>query len=90
MSTDSGGDKLAELRARTDRQLIELIQRTLDRALRGDRGQMQKTYNEAVRLLPIVYRIGEADRSLIELKLREIEDALENESRPMRAYSAGG
>jgi hypothetical protein len=90
MSTDSGGDKLAELRARTDRQLIELIQRTLDRALRDGRGQMQKTYNEAVRLLPIVYRIGEAERSLIELKLREIEDAIENDSRPMRASSAGG
>jgi 5-methylcytosine-specific restriction endonuclease McrBC GTP-binding regulatory subunit McrB len=78
--------KLEQLRARTDRELVALIDRALDRGLELARSAdwhwagAEKTCAEARKLLPKVYNLGE--RLRLERKLRELRDKTEYLSAP--------
>jgi hypothetical protein len=74
--------KLEILRAKTDRELVAMISRQLERGLRlaaigyGPRGEAEKAYTESVLLLPRVYSLAEAERRRLESKLEELRQAL--------------
>ena len=74
--------KLAELRAKTDRQLVILIRSTLDDGLRS-RAEAERAYSEVRVLLPTVRDVTEAERRRLESKLARLRELLDE--RPMRA-----
>ena len=74
--------KLAELRVKTDRQLVILIVRTLDGGLRS-RAEAERAYSEVRVLLPTVRDVTEAERRRLESKLARLRDLLDE--RPMHA-----
>ena len=87
--------KLDQLRARTDRELVALIDRGLDRSLHlarsaGNGGAAaEKARAEARKLLPRVYDLSE--RLRLERKLRSLEETLALLSAsPARARAAAG
>ena len=109
MGNHSDRVKLASLRARTDRQLVAIIHRELERGLDSVL-QYAETYAEnnrdgaeqvranaeracasAVKLLPVVYTLGEPERREIEAKLRGLREALDRlpASGEIRARTAG-
>ena len=69
--TTSVADKTAELRAKTDRQLIRLIERSLDRALQTDDCAMEVS-RSAQRLFSVAYGATNAERRRVETKLAEV------------------
>jgi len=78
MTTWQQSFKLVELRSKTDRQLMELITRTLDAAMclarSGDfRGQVERACDEVRRLLPA---LSKPERRRVEARLGEIADIL--------------
>ena len=77
--------KLAELRAKTDRQLVILIRSTLDDGLRS-RAQAERAFAEVGALLPTVRDVTEAERRGLESKLARLRDLLDE--RPMRATAS--
>jgi hypothetical protein len=88
--------KLEQLRARTDRELIALIDRELARALETARAasrrwaNAEKVGDEARHLLPKVYNLGE--RLRLESKLKELREALDgcpDSERPRLRAAAG-
>ncbi|MGE5646835.1 MAG: hypothetical protein ACM336_13685 [Acidobacteriota bacterium] len=89
-STISEHAKLAELRAKTDRQLIRLVSNDLELGLKlaagaeADRASAARACEEAGKLLPKVYSLSERVR--LETKLGELRAALD---RPC-ACTAGG
>jgi len=76
--------KLAELRAKTDRQLVILIRSTLDDRLRS-RGEAERAYSEVRVLLPTLRNVTEAERRRLEAKLARLQELLDE--RPMRAMA---
>jgi hypothetical protein len=68
--------KLFELRAKTDRQLVELITRMLDRgiswALEGKFVEAEQVYADCVQLVRAVR--SNRDRLLLEGKIAELEE----------------
>lgn len=93
MSTDF---KLEQLRARTDRELIALIDRELARALETARSanrhwaSAEKAGDEARNLLPKVYNLGE--RLRLERKLKQLRETLDERpasERPRLRAAAG-
>ena len=69
--------KLAELRARTDRELLILIERELDRAMTlADVAEAEKAYRKAVTLLPEAPDMRQEDRALIEAAMNELRRKL--------------
>jgi hypothetical protein len=84
--------KFARLRAKTDRQLVGIIERDLDHGLRlsrntdaafdGNRNsaecrlQVQQAVAEAIQLLPLVYGLSQADRYRLEAKVQQLRDSL--------------
>ena len=70
--------KLTALRARTDGQLIALINRRLDLGLRSDFAAAERTYREVSRLLPVVYGASPADRRRLEAKLARLGALLQS------------
>ncbi len=80
--------KLAQLRSKTDRQLIAVIDRRLDAgcdyARRGHYIQAEKAYEEVRSLLPRVDGLTPAERHRLESKLARLGEALEE-----RIASAG-
>jgi hypothetical protein len=86
MSCTSERAKLAELRARTDRELIALIDREMERARAAaeqGRTEAETAYAEAVRLLPLVYNL--AERRRLERRTQLVREMFE-----MRPPAAGG
>jgi hypothetical protein len=78
MNTSPENPKLVELRSKTDRQLVELIGRGLDRAAccaraRQFHGQAARLCDEIRQLLPFVPR---HDRRRLESRLAEIAEIL--------------
>ena len=73
--------KLAELRAKTDRQLVILLRSRLDGGL-ASRAQAKRAYAEVRVLLPTVREVTEAERRRLELKLARLRGFLEE--RPVR------
>ena len=71
MTTKTVKDKAAQLRAKTDRQLMELINRRLDRALQegNDSGD---AYGSAAKLLTVAYGATYAERRRAETKLAKL------------------
>lgn len=78
---NTGKLKLAELRAKTDRQLIALIHQQLDRALEfGDGPGAQRAHGNALVLLGCVDRITHEERAQVEAKLAQVRRILEEDS----------
>jgi hypothetical protein len=83
----SNNAKLAELRARTDRELLVLIQRELDRALTladvaANResafyGEAEKAYRKVVTLLPKAPDMRQGERARIEATVKELRFRLD-------------
>jgi hypothetical protein len=70
--------KLVELRSKTDRQLVQLITRKLDRAaclasVDQLQGPAERVYDEVRRLLPLVSR---SDRRRLEARVQELAAVL--------------
>jgi hypothetical protein len=76
--------KLAELRAKTDRQLVILIRSTLDDGL-ASRAEAERVYSEVRALLPTVCDVTEAERRCLESKLARLRGFLDE--RPMRSMA---
>ena len=81
--------KLAELRAKTDRQLVALFQTMLDDGLRrarasgGDtRPQAEDVYAEVLYLLPTIRHIAEAERRALDVKLARLRYFLDRRPTP--------
>jgi hypothetical protein len=75
--------KLAELRAKTDRQLVILLRSRLDDGLRSARAsaaearaEAERAYSEAIVLLPTVRHATEAERRPLESKLTRLRELL--------------
>jgi hypothetical protein len=69
--------KLTALRARTDGQLIALINRRLDHGLlQSDFAAAERTHREVSRLLPVVYGASPAERRRLEAKLARLGASL--------------
>jgi hypothetical protein len=83
----SNNAKLAELRARTDRELLTLIQRELDRALTladvaANResafyGEAEKAYRKVITLLPKAPDMRRGERARIEATVKELRFRLD-------------
>ncbi len=99
----SNTPKLEQLRAKTDRQLILIIDQALENGLRlaveasrrpaeapALRSRAERCWAEATRLLPTVYTLGSSRRRNFEARARALREALELEI-PMvlRAHTAG-
>ena len=74
--------KLAELRAKTDRQLVILIRSTLDDGLRS-RVEAERAYSEVRALLPTLRNVTQAERRRLEAKLARLRELIDEP--PMRA-----
>ncbi len=72
MSTNRQSAKLKELRARTDRELVALIDRELDLAAGGVCGEAGHACADVLRLLPLVYNAPERRR--LEARLAEVRN----------------
>ncbi|MGO9095847.1 MAG: hypothetical protein ACLQGV_11540 [Bryobacteraceae bacterium] len=91
MSIASERAKLAILRARTDRQLIGLIRSELERGLYladtcaasdcqcdgQHREQVERAYTDALRLLPRIDGLSQAERRRIEAQLSQLQGTLD-------------
>ena len=77
--------KLAELRAKTDRQLVILMRSRLDDGLRS-RAEAERAYSEVLALLPTVRDLTEAERRRLESRLARLRELLQ--ARP--AHAAAG
>jgi hypothetical protein len=74
----SNTGKLAELRGRTDRELLVLIQRELDRALTlADVAAAEKAYDRTVTLLPNVPDVRQEERAHVDATLKELRRRLD-------------
>jgi hypothetical protein len=78
MSDQPEAAKLTVLRARTDGQLIALIDRRLDYGLRSDfaADDAERIYREVSQLLPVVYGASRAERRRLEAKLARLGASL--------------
>ena len=74
--------KLAQLRAKTDRELVILIQSTLDDGL-ASRGEAERAYCEVRGLLPTVRDVTEVERRRLEMDLARLREVLDE--RPVHA-----
>jgi hypothetical protein len=68
--------KLTALRARTDGQLVALINNQLDRGMEADFVTAKRIYREVSRLLPVVYGASQTDRRRLEAKLASLAETL--------------
>jgi regulator of sirC expression with transglutaminase-like and TPR domain len=72
LMTQTVTKKAAELRAKTDRQLIELINRNLDRALQ-QKEEADCALRSASELLQVAYGATNAERRRVETKLAALQ-----------------
>ena len=90
----SNHSKLAELRAKTDRELLVLIQRELDRALvladvAANResafyGEAEKAYRSVIALLTKATDVRRVERARIEAAVKELRFTLDQVPAPGR------
>jgi hypothetical protein len=84
MSNQPETTRLTALRARTDGQLIALINRRLDFGLRCDfandfaNEEAERIYREVSQLLPVVYGASRGERRRLEAKLARLGASLQN------------
>lgn len=72
--TQIASDKAAQLRARTDRQLMKLIDRALDRALHTEDSDAGAVHSAAAGLLRVAYGATYAERRRVEQKLAQLAE----------------
>ena len=68
--------KLAELRGKTDRQLVILMRSMLDGGFRSP-AEAERVYSEVLTLLPTVRNVPEAERRRLESKLARLREILD-------------
>ena len=91
MRSQTDARKLAELRAKTDRELVHFIDRTLDRALAPHarpEAEAHNAYAEVTRLLPLVDGVAEARRLGLNERVEELARLLGNDDACCLAFSA--
>jgi len=76
MSNQPEATKLTALRARTDGQLIALINNRLDRGLQSDFAATERIYREVSLLLPFLYGAAPAERRRLETKLARLGESV--------------
>ena len=76
MSNQQEATKLTALRARTDGQLIALINNQLDRGLRSDFAAAERIYREVSLLLPVLYGATAVERRRMQSKLDRLGEAM--------------
>ena len=76
--------KLAELRARTDRQLFTLIRTRLDEGF-ASLAEAERAYSEVLVLLPTVRDVTEAEGRHLESKLARLRELLDERPVPAMA-----
>jgi hypothetical protein len=76
MSKQPEAAKLTALRARTDRQLIALINNQLDRGLESDFDAAERIYREVSQILPVLYGAVPAERRRVEAKLARLGESV--------------
>jgi len=73
--------KLAELRARTDRQLAEYVHRRVELGFHLAHAQSwasaEAACAEAARLLPLIYGLEESQRRRLEIALEQLRETLD-------------
>jgi hypothetical protein len=76
--------KLAELRAKTDRELaryvtseLNLVVRLASESDRHSRIRAEQLYDEIARLLPITHQLGQSERRRLEAKLNQVKVMLD-------------
>jgi hypothetical protein len=78
--------QLAELRARTDRELAQYVRHRLELGLRLASAQSwreaEAAYAESTHLLPVVYGLDESDQRLLQAELRHLRDMLDSAEDP--------
>ncbi len=101
MSNTPEATTLASLRARTDRELIAIIGGVIERGfdlLRSQanggtidqhRAEADRAHAKAVKLLPLVYGLGECERRRLEARLAELRSALDGATYGRRTQSLG-
>jgi hypothetical protein len=77
MSNKPEAAKLTALRAKTDGQLIALINHQLNRGLEADFTQAEQIHSEVSRLLPVVYGASPAERRRIESRLATLRESIQ-------------
>ena len=91
-ASDMNYSKLAELRAKTDRQLITVIARRLDagidHARRGLQTQARSAHREVRTLLPLVNGITMIEKRRLESKLTRLENVMQESAAGMRIQTA--
>ena len=84
--------KLAELRAKTDRQLIFVIARRLEAGLehanQGSKMQARSAQREVRSLMPLVDRIPAPEKHRLETKLARLEAVLRESTGRLRVQTA--
>ena len=83
MNTSRESRKLLELRAKTDRQLVAFITNRLNSGLRlagidAYRDETERIYKEVSALLPWVYDLTEAERLVLDSKLVQLRESLDD------------
>jgi hypothetical protein len=84
MTMTSTATKLQQLRSQTDHQLLELINKRLQRALAASRrvgsgatcDEVIRACKEVRRLLPVVGGLNRSDRARLESRLAELQCTL--------------
>lgn len=83
MSSGWQQGKLEQLRAKTDRQLLDLVYTELETALRSESGgnyaRAARAYVEATRLLPLLH-ISSSERARLAARLDVIRDRISEEA----------
>jgi len=81
MSTEA---KLAELRAKTDVDLVRYVTHELDLGIRlasesndQSRIRAEEAYSEIARLLPILHDLGQSERRRVEANLKRLREVLD-------------
>ena len=69
--------KLAELREKTDRDLVKMVASRIERGLRAESEvRREQAYDEATMLLHAVPGLPQVDRSVLEARLAELRLSL--------------
>jgi hypothetical protein len=77
MSNQPEAAKLTALRAKTDGQLVALINRRLNSGVNADFTEAEQIYDEVSRLLAVVHGVSQAERRRIESKLANLRESIQ-------------
>ena len=85
MSSMSKEGKLAELRAKTDVELVRYVTNALDLGVRfalesdgQSQSRAEEAYAEIAKLLPIMHELDESERRRLHAKLKRLREMLDH------------